>query len=129
MGMMPFRYGFYKNKYINYILMSLRKTKKSIKKIPTALMLERKKISDRLLIEEKNIVCHRCQLSKRDDINKKKSTCQCELCQKFFCDNCYYLHDKFTECFCEYRDKCYICANSPAFYDYGIKKAVCFGCI
>ena len=106
---------------------SLRKKNKSEKKIPYAVVLEHKKISDRLIIVEKNVDCHRCQLSGTKNI--KKSTSQCELCQRFFCDSCYCLHDKFTECFCEHRDKCYIFAESPAFYDYGIKRVLCYGCI
>lgn len=66
--------------------------------------------------------CLRCQA--QEIITKSNRTCQ--TCRKKFCSKCYKIHDKYNECFCEHQDKCYICGGK-GFYDYSIKKPVCWG--
>ena len=72
-----------------------------------------------------NIVnCDRCTASSSININIASQ--KCETCNKHFCIKCYVIHDKFNECFCEVQQECYICKGLRSFYDYGVKKFICF---
>lgn len=68
--------------------------------------------------------CLRCE--KTYNSNQNEGTTMCDTCQKYFCQKCYKIHDKHNECFCEYLDECYICGDK-GFYDYGLKKPICWG--
>lgn len=67
--------------------------------------------------------CFRCE--KASELNQRDGTHTCDACRRHFCSKCYKIHNKYDECFCEHKDKCYVCGED-GFYDYGIKKTICW---
>lgn len=80
-------------------------------------------MSKKIIVEKEYHLCLRCEKAHE---TKSEGIDKCDTCQKYFCQKCYKIHDKHNECFCEHKDECYICGGK-GFYDYGLKKPICWG--
>ncbi len=59
---------------------------------------------------------------------QKKGTEKCNTCLRFYCRQCYKIHDKHNECFCEIKTECFSCREKGV-YDWTLHKVYCNNCM